>query len=286
MKNVIKKRFLDILFILFGSACVAAGLVIFTIPNEIAPGGVSGLATALSFLFAGKISVGFLTAVINIPLFVLAARKFGFMPLVQTLIATIMLSVFIDLFTLFMPVYTGNILLSAVLGGVIMGFGMALLFLRGASTGGTDLLSMLLNARFPNISVSKLLLAVDACVVLVAVLIFKQIEVALYSIVTIYATTKVIDAVQQGVDNERVIYAITEQGDKVNEKLTKEMELGVTVLDAKGGFTGREKKLFMVITHRKLFAQTLSAIKEIDPEAFLFVSNATEVHGEGFKAIR
>ncbi len=281
-----KKLLKDILYIVVGTAAVAAGLVVFTIPNDIAPGGVSGLATALSFLLCGRISVGVLTLLINVPLFFFTARRFGYGPLLSSLAATLLLSLFIALFDYVLPPYTGNVLLAAVLGGVVMGFGMALLFMRGASTGGTDLLSLLLNDLLPNFSVSKLLLGVDALVVLVAVLIFRDVEVALYSIVTIYVTTKVIDGIMQGADSERVIYAITERGDEVNRRLTVELERGVTLLDARGGYTGKEKKLFMVITHRNQFAQTLAAIKQTDPEAFIFVSNASEVHGEGFKPMK
>jgi len=280
-----KDRILDAIAVLIGTAVLAAGLAVFTIPNDIAPGGVSGLATALSDLFSHRIGVGTLTLLLNIPLFLLSWRVLGFRPLMTTLGATVILSGFIELFVRILPTYTNNVLLAAGLGGVLCGAGMGLLFVRGASTGGTDLLSILLHRIFPNLSVSTLLLCVDAAVVVFAVAVFRNVEVALYSIVTIYVTTKVIDGIMQGVDFAKVIYVVTEQGDAMNTRLAADTECGVTILDARGGYTGREKQLLMVITRRNEFAQTLGLIKSIDKAAFIFVSSATEVHGEGFKTI-
>ena len=285
MNKTVKNRIFDAVAVLIGTAAVAAGLAVFTIPNDIAPGGVSGLATALAELFGHRIGIGTLTLLLNVPLFLLAWRVLGLRPLLATLAATVTLSVFIDLFCAILPTYTNNVLLAAGLGGVLCGAGMGLLFVRGASTGGTDLLSLLLHRSFPNLSVSTLLMCADAAVVLLAVIVFRNVEVALYSIVTIYVTSKVIDGIMQGVDFAKVIYVVTEQGEAINARLTTETECGVTVLDARGGYTGRDKQLLMVITRRNEFAETLGLIKSIDKAAFIFISSATEVHGEGFKTI-
>ena len=281
----IKAAALDAVILILGSALVAAGLSMFTAPNDIAPGGVSGLATALAYLVGDRISIGLWTFLLHVPLVIVAWRKLGFRPLARTAVATVLLSLFIDLFTAVLPHYTNNILLAACFGGALCGAGMGLLFVRGASTGGTDLLSLLLNRAFPNLSVSRLLLFVDAGVVVFAVCVFRNIEVALYSFVTIFVTTKIIDSIMQGVDYAKVIYIVTESGEDMRKTLTAETECGVTVLSARGGFTGREKQLLMVITRRSEFAQTLGLVKSIDKTAFIFVTNATEVHGEGFKPI-
>ena len=161
----IKAAALDAVILILGSALVAAGLSMFTAPNDIAPGGVSGLATALAYLVGDRISIGLWTFLLNVPLVIVAWRKLGFRPLARTAVATVPLSLFIDLFTAVLPHYTNNILLAACFGGALCGAGMGLLFVRGASTGGTDLLSLLLNRAFPNLSVSRLLLFVDAGVV-------------------------------------------------------------------------------------------------------------------------
>ena len=281
MRDSVRAWVLDLIAIVIGTALVAMGLVLFTIPNDIAPGGVSGLATALAYV--SPLSVGVWTLLLNVPVVAVAWRKLGLKPILKTLLSTLLLSLLIDVFTALIPPYLNNVLLAAVLGGVLCGMGTGLIFLRGASTGGTDLISLLLNRVFPNMSVGFLLLLVDTLVVVFAVAVFKDIEVALYSIVTIFVTTKTIDAILQGVDHAKVIYVITEKGEAVNRRLTAEMERGVTMLEGKGGYTRRDKQVLMVVVRRNLFSQAMSAIKETDQDAFLFVVNASEVHGEGFK---
>ncbi len=271
----------DIATILFGSFLVAAGLVMFTVPNDIAPGGVSGLATALARV--STLSVGYWTLLLNVPLVLLAWWRLGAMPLVKTAAATILLSLGIELLTPVLPHYTNNPLLASVLGGVLFGVGMGMLFVRGASTGGTDLVTLMLGRVFPNASTGMLLLFLDASVVVLAVLVFRNIEVALYSIVTIYVTTRTIDSIMQGVDHAKVIYVVTEHGDEINDLLSGGMERGVTILSGRGGYTRRDKQVLMLVVRRNIFAQTLKSIKSVDKTAFIFVTNATEVHGEGFK---
>lgn len=286
MNKRVKQWLLDGVAILVGTALVGFGLAVFTIPNDIAPGGVSGLATALTHLTGGRLTVGMWSLLLNVPLAALAWWKLGFKPLVKTLIATVALSASIDLMAVLVPSYTNNPLLAAGFGGAIMGVGLGILFVRGISTGGTDLLSLLINRILPNQSLGTLLLCIDTLVVVFAVIVFGNIEIALYSFVTIFVTSKAIDGIMQGVDHTKVLYVVTEQGTLLLDKLTIEMELGVTVLPARGGYTGRDKQMLMVVTHRNDFARVLGSIKAVDPGAFLFVMNATEVHGEGFKEIR
>lgn len=267
--------------ILFGSLLTIIGLAMFTIPNDIAPGGVSGLATALSHITS--LSVGTLTLVINLPLLLIAWRKLGLAALIKTLLATILLSVGINLLTPLLPVYDGNVLLAAVLGGVAIGAGTGLLLARGISTGGTDLVALMLRSRFPNFPTGHILLALDAAVVVFAVLVFGNIEVALYSGVAIYIATKTIDGIQQGLDFAKVIYIVTDQEQPILDELAGRMGRGVTVLPAKGGFSGKNKSMLMTVARRNEVAQTLQLVKSIDNRAFIILSNATEVHGEGFK---
>ena len=260
---------------------VAVGLDMFTIPNNIAPGGVSGLATAVAELVPLK--VGALALLFNLPLLFAAWRVLGLKPLLKTLAATVLLSVLIDSLGPFLPVYTNNELLAAVLGGVLLGTGTGLLFLRGISTGGTDLLSILMLRPFPNLPVGYLLLCIDASVVVIAVLIFQNLEVALYSGVTIFISAKVIDGIMEGMNYAKVIYIVTERGEELTEALRTDTERGITAIPARGGYTGGNKTVLMTVTRRGALAQTIQVIKRTDPAAFLFVVNAAEVHGEGFK---
>ena len=250
-------------------------------PNDIAPGGVSGLATALAYI--SPISVGAWTLLLNVPLLLAAWRLLGLRPLVFTLLATVLLSVFIDLFGYLLPGYTNNVLLAAVAGGVLSGLGVGLLFLRGISTGGTDLAALLLKKPFPNVPNGIMLLVIDALVVAIAVVIFRDIEVALYSAITIYLSSKVIDALAQGVDYAKVIYIITERGEEISRVLNERTDRGTTLLSAMGGYTGKSKHMVVTVTRRNVLAQTLRLIRETDPAAFTFVTDSTEVHGQGFK---
>lgn len=286
MKNILApqgwKGFgLDLLYSVAGSALVALAVAVFTVPNDIAPGGVSGLATALAYLT--PISVGVWALVLNVPLLLAAWRMLGLRALTMTLLATVLLSVFIDLFGAILPGYSNNELLAAVAGGVLSGLGVGILFLRGISTGGTDLAALLLKKPFPNVPNGIMLLLIDAGVVAVAVLIFRDIEVALYSAITIYLSSKVIDALAQGVDYAKVIYIITERGEEISCVLNEQTGRGTTLLSAQGGYTGKDKQMVVTVTRRNVLAQTLRLIKQTDPAAFTYVTDSTEVHGEGFK---
>ena len=272
---------LDLVYSVLGSAVVALAVAVFTVPNDIAPGGVSGLATALAYI--SPISVGVWTLLLNVPLLLAAWRLLGLRPLVFTLLATVLLSVFIDLFGVLLPGYTNNVLLAAAAGGVLSGLGVGLLFLRGISTGGTDLAALLLKKPFPNVPNGIMLLVIDALVVAIAVVIFRDIEVALYSAITIYLASKVIDALAQGVDYAKVIYIITERGEEISRVLNERTDRGTTLLSAVGGYTGKSKHMVVTVTRRNVLAQTLRLIRETDPAAFTFVTDSTEVHGQGFK---
>ena len=271
----------DLLFSLIGSALVAFAVSVFTVPNDIAPGGVSGMATALASIT--PVRVGVWTLILNVPLLLAAWRLLGPRTLTMTLIATILLSLLIDWIADLLPGYSNNPLLAAVFGGAVSGLGVGLLFLRGISTGGTNLAALLLRKLFPNVPSGTLLLLVDAAVVVFAVCVFRDIEVALYSTITIWVSSKVIDALAQGVDYAKVIYTVTEHGDEVSRTLNERTDRGTTLLPAQGGYTGNRKQMVVTVTRRSVLAQTLRIIREADPEAFTFVMDSTEVHGEGFK---
>lgn len=271
----------DLLFSLAGSMLVGLAIAVFTVPNDIAPGGVSGAATALAYI--SPIRVGVWTLILNVPLMLAALRMQGPRTLMMTLLATVLLSFFIDFFGDVLPGYTNNPLLAAVFGGALSGLGVGILFLRGISTGGTDLAALLLKKLFPNVPSGTLLLVIDAAVVAFAVCIFRDIEVALYSAITIWVSSKVIDALAQGVDYAKVIYTITDHGEDVSRVLNQHTDRGTTLIPAQGGYTGNEKRMVVTVTRRSVLAQTLRLIRETDPNAFTFVMDSTEVHGEGFK---
>ena len=273
---------LDLLFTVFGTALVGFALAMFTIPNEIAPGGVSGLATALAFVTPIRVSVW--TLMMNIPLLIAAWRRLGARAIFFTLVSTLLLSLFIEIGDRFLPQYTSDTLVASLMGGVVMGLGMGMLFIRGISTGGTDLLALILKKLLPNLPTGTLLLFIDAAVVVIAAIVFRDFDVAIYSAITIYIYSKVIDTLTQGVDYAKVIYTVTEHGEEVVKALNEHTDRGSTLIPAIGGYTGQRKQLVMTVTRRNVVAQTLRLIRQTDPKSFTFVMDSTEVHGEGFKA--
>ena len=272
---------LDLACTAFGTALVGFALAMFTIPNEIAPGGVSGLATALAYITPIRVSVW--TLMMNIPLMIAAWRRLGPRAIFFTLIATVLLSLFIEVGERYLPQYTSDTLVASLMGGVVTGLGMGMLFIRGVSTGGTDLLALILKKLLPNLPTGTLLMFVDATVVVIATAIFRNFDVAIYSAITIYVCSKVIDALTQGVDYAKVIYTVTQHGEEVARALTTNTDRGSTLIPAFGGYTGEGKQIVMTVTRRSVVAQTLRLIRQTDPRSFSFVMDSTEVHGEGFK---
>ena len=272
----------DLFFTVIGTALVGFALSMFTVPNDIAPGGVSGLATALAYVTPIRVSVW--TLMMNIPLMLAAWRKLGTRAIFFTLISTFLLSFFIEIGARYLPQYTSDSLVASLMGGVLTGVGMGMLFIRGVSTGGTDLLALLLKKLLPNIPAGTLLMFIDATVVVIATLIFRDFDVAIYSAITIYVFSKVIDTITQGVDYAKVIYTVTSSGEEVVRALNENTDRGSTIIPAIGGYTGEGKQIVMTVTRRSVVAQTLRVIRQTDPKAFTFVMDSTEVHGEGFKA--
>ena len=278
----LKDVLIDLVYTIIGTALVGFALSMFTVPNDIAPGGVSGLATALAYLTPIRVSVWAL--MMNIPLMIAAWRKLGARALFFTLISTLLLSLFIEIGDRFLPQYTSDTLVASLMGGVVMGLGMGMLFIRGISTGGTDLLALILKKLLPNLPAGTLLLFIDAAVVVIAAIVFRDFDVAIYSAITIYIYSKVIDTLTQGVDYAKVIYTVTEHGEEVVKALNEHTDRGSTLIPAIGGYTGQRKQLVMTVTRRNVVAQTLRLIRQTDPRSFTFVMDSTEVHGEGFKA--
>lgn len=281
----------DAVSIIFGCMIMAFGMVMFTIPNNIAPGGLSGLATALSYLISEtvgvSIGVGILTFAMQVPIIIIAMKVFGLKALITTVITAVAYSGSIELVSLIPNLYThtDNLLLAAVMGGAAIGLGVAILFMRGLATGGTDTVSMVLRVKFPRIRAGSLMMTVDAVVVLVAVIIFGDIEVALYSGISIFVMGKVIDAVMQGFDYARVFFIITDRAEAILHALAEEMGRGVTEIRVRGGYTHEDKKMLMTVARKGEVSLTLKLIKRVDPGAFLIMFNATEVIGKGFKDI-
>lgn len=283
-RRVAKELSLDALFYLVGCFLYASSVNIFTAPNDIAPGGVTGIATMLNHLFG--LPIGVTMWVINVPLFVAAWIWLGREFTVRTLIATTLSSVIIDVNTLWMPAFTpgdGNLILVSLFGGVMAGLGLALIYMRGATTGGTEIMARLLERKFRHIPIGRLLFIVDAVVVVASIFVYGKLETPLYAVIVIFVTGLVIDHVVYGADEGKMMMIVSAQYQAVSAAIMQELGRGVTQLEARGAYTGDERPVLLCAVRKTEAYRLRRLVYRIDPAAFIVVLSTDEVLGEGFK---
>ncbi len=278
-----KKRYivlLEYLGITLGCAIMAVSLNAFSVPNRIAPGGVSGIATVFHYLF--RLPVGVTMLALNVPLFLLGVKVLGKGVGIKTLYGTIVLSIFIDYVFKMVP-FTFDLLLASVFGGIVMGVGLGLVFRFGGTTGGTDLAAAIVNKFIPGFTVGTILMAIDFFVVLVAGLVFKQPEISLYSIISLFTSIKMLDFVQEGLGYAKAFYIISNHPEEISRQVIKELDRGVTALSGKGMYTMEERDVLLCVVQRSQVNRLKEIVQSIDPKAFVILSEVREVLGEGFK---
>ena len=279
-KKEMKKFILEILETLIGAFIMSVSVSLFLLPNELSSGGFSGIATILYYLF--KLPVGTTIMVLNIPLFILSTFKIGKKFLVKSLIGTISLSVFIDILAKMEPL-TNDKILACVYGGILTGLGTALILRAHSSTGGSDLAGNLIKEYKPTVRTGNLITLIDGVIVMLNVIFLKKIEIGLYSSITIYLMGKMIDIIFEGIYFTKLVFIISDKSEKISETIRKNVKRGVTGIYGKGLYTNKEKLVLMCALGRKELAELKSKIKEIDPNAFLIITNSREVVGTGFK---
>ena len=274
---------LDLLFILMGSAVYAVGVNAFTAPNNIAAGGVTGVATMLHYVFSTPI--GLVAFLINVPIVLWAIVDIGYKLVTKTMLAILLSSVLIDLFSHFVPAYRGDHILVSLFAGVCEGLGLSLVFIRGATTGGTDLVARLLARRLPHLSMGKLMLAVDGLIVIASGFVFGSVENAMYACIVIVVSTKIIDAILYGTDigTGKLFFVMSPKVRQMGDRVIREMERTVTYLDSKGGYTQEPGETMLCVVRRFELHQLQTIIREEDKNAFVIVGEAGQVTGEGFR---
>ena len=263
----------------FGCIIMAFGFNAFYMPNKIAPGGFSGLASVLYALTG--FPAGTATFLMCIPLFFVLYKQGGKMSLIKTIYGTFVFSFFLDVFE--MDAVTNDLILATVFGGIMYGVGSGIVFRVGGSTGGTDTLAMLVQKKIPSMNLGVLVLMIDSIVVLIAGIALKNIEIMLYSAIAIYVSSKVIDLVQNGLNYARAFYIFTNDVDALRDKIYEKLDRGITILNAKGGYSKEEKGLILCVVDRPQVPKLKRIIKEVDENAFVILAEVSEVLGEGFK---
>lgn len=275
--------------IVLGSFILAAGFVLFINPYNIVPGGVYGVGIVVHHIVPA-IPVGSFGLALNIPLIIIAIRVLGPRFGVKTIVGMTLTSVFMDSLTFIIgendPLGLANeILLSCVFGGVIIGLGLGLIFKAKATSAGSDIIAMIA-AKYTRLPVGQLLIMVDSVIVVMGLIIFKDWKVPLYSWIVIFVTGKVIDIVLEGVNYDKSLYIISNEHEKIRDKIIYDLNRGGTYISGKGLYSNIEKPIIFTVVNRRELAMLEDYIHEIDPDAFLTVANANEILGNGFKSLQ
>ena len=288
-----KKWIKDYIFILIGSFILAAGFVYFVTPHKIVPGGVYGIAIVVHYLTEGIFSfwpngipIGLFGLILNIPLTIAGIKILGPRFGVKTVVGFVLTSVFIDGITYLRPggniALVDDVLLSSIFGGVLIGFGLGLIFKSRATSGGSDIIAMII-AKYTHLQLGKLMIYVDSVIVLLALFAFQDWHIPLYSWVVIYISGRVIDITIEGADYNKALLIVSKKHIEIKQKLLVDLERGGTYLQGEGMFTGEKKKIIYTVVSRREVAILEEFISSIDPEAFITIMDAKEILGEGFQ---
>jgi len=291
MKRIVREYF----WILLGTFLTAVSINMFMVPYKIAPGGVSGIATVIYYLIGGKLSVGVIMLALNAPLFLVGIKYIGKRFIVRTLLGTVLLSAVIDGTEPFARYFVENylseapaasspdLLLYSIFGGFLMGVGLGLVFKSGATTGGTDLAARIVYHFIPNYTMGQILLFIDTSIIVFASVVFGSVILGLYAITTLFISSKVIDAIIEGVNYAKAVLIISDRSQEISDRILSDLDRGVTALKGKGMYTGNDKQVLLCIVERGQIPRLKEIVSNIDKRAFVILTDIREVLGEGFK---
>lgn len=275
-----KTRWIDFTAYLTGSVLYALSVSVFSAPNDMAPGGASGVGIMVQALVG--IPVGLVVLLINVPLLIAAYFQLSHGFVWRSALVIVLSSVVMDVTAAVVPPFRGDTMLAALCGGLLSGIGIGLIMWRLASTGGSDIVARLLQKRHPHLSVGRLVLVVDAVVIALSVAVFGELMAALYAAVQAFVCSLMIDVVVYGREEGRLLMVVTEHPQWLSRAVTKELSRGVTVLKASGGYTGKERTLLLCAVSRTQVPAFKRVIGQTDPSAFVMIVTTQQVVGEGF----
>jgi len=281
-----KRWFIAYSLITVGAFIMAAGFVLFISPYKIVPGGVYGIAIILHHLF--DFPVGLTAICFDIPITIIGTRILGPRFGVKTVVGFTLTAVFVDTLTLFwgdQPLVQDNGLLSSIYGGVLVGLGLGLIFKARATSGGSDVIAMIIS-RYNKMPPGQMIILVDSLVVIIGLFSFMDWVIPLYSLLTIFITGRVMDVVLQGVSYDKTLFIISEQHQLIRDKIIKDINRGGTYIQGRGMFGGQEKTIIFTNVNRREMAILEEYIHQVDPAAFMTVINANEILGEGFRSLK
>lgn len=279
----IKKRVMEYLMITCGASLYGLATALLIDPNDIAPGGITGLAIVFNRLV--PIGTGMWFYIMNIPILILAIWKFGIRFTVSTIYATTVISFVTDLASRYLSAYQiKDMILGVTIGSALCSIAMGLVFKSHATSGGTDVIIKILRIKYPHIKTGMLYLMTDVIVLMIAGFVFQDITKVLYSFISVMVTSYVLDLVLYGRDGAKLIYIISDKPDIITARLLEELDIGVTHVFAQGAYSGEKKKVIMCAIRKRLSPQAEDIVRDEDPNAFMIVSSASEIFGEGYKS--
>lgn len=277
-----KRHILDYGIIALAAILYAIGVSLFLDPNNLASGGITGIAIILNRITG--LETGTLYLILNIPIVLLGLWKFGWKFMISTAYAILLTSAFTNLLAGY-TVITTEPLLAAAAGSVFLAVGIGLIFKAGATTGGTDILIKILRLRYKHVKTGRLFFITDFFIVTISGLLFRDFNIAMYAMIAVVITGKVLDLVLYGADEAKLIYIISEKPEQITGRLLDEIDSGVTYLKGIGGYSNEAKRVIMIVTKKQQAPRVEEVVKEEDAGAFMIVTNANEIYGEGYKSL-
>lgn len=278
IKHIARKM----IMILIGTFLYSAGIGLFLDPNELAPGGVVGLSVIASHSIGGETGTWYF--LLNVPIILLGWWRFGGKFIVVSFYAIAFNSIFTNIFSMF-PAVTNNLLLAAIAGSILVGTGIGLVLRIGATTGGMDIIIKILRKKYPSIKTSTLFMTIDIIIVIISGFVFKDFNIAMYAFITVALNGRVLDYVLYGKDEARLIYIVSNEADVLLNRILDELDIGATILTGRGAYSKNEKSIIMCVIRKQGVPKLEEIIKQEDNRAFMIVTSANEIYGEGYKNI-
>lgn len=273
----------DLFYDIIGSFLYAFAVNMFTAPNHIAPGGITGIATLINYLTGAPIgTVGML---FNIPLLIISYKLLSKQITLKTLKSIMVVTVMLDIVTVNIKPYNGDKLLACIFAGVMMGAGLGTIFLRGSTTGGADIINRLIRKKLPHVSIGRLSLCFDCVVLSLSAIVYGSLESALYAMIAIFVESRMVDSLLYGLDKGKMLYIISDKSKEIGKTITTELGRGATLLTATGVYSEQQRQVLMCAVRNHQYPAVKRIAHRIDPYSFLIVTDAEEILGEGFRNI-
>lgn len=283
-KNPCREFIVDLLYDIIGCLIFSVGVQSFSAPFNLPPGGVTGVAMMAEHITGLPLALGSLF--INIPILIIGFFILGRKFTMKSMKTVIVLTFALQFAEVFVPQYTDDVMLAALFGGVLQGFGLALVLMRGSTTGGVDIISRILQLKFPHLSIGRIILIIDALVLSATAIVYQSLGNAMYSLILVFVSSKVIDGVIFGLDSGRMMMIISDNYTEIAGAISDELERGSTLLDGMGTYTNMERKVLICAISNREFHNVKKIVYTVDPNAFIMSLQTDEVLGEGFKPLK